>query len=91
MRKLAVGVVALVALIGGLWLFGREPLRVPEVPGFDDPVAFLAAREGAVDDLRPGAEARIVWAGAVGQRSDLVVLYLHGFSAGPEEIRPVPD
>lgn len=91
MRKLAVGVVALVALIGGLWLFGREPLRVPEVPGFDDPVAFLAAREGAVDDLRPGAEARIVWAGAAGQRSDLVVLYLHGFSAGPEEIRPVPD
>jgi alpha-beta hydrolase superfamily lysophospholipase len=91
MRKLAVGVVALMALIGGLWLFGREGVNVPDVPGFDDPVAFLAAREGAVDDLRPGAAARIVWAGEAGQRSDLVILYLHGFSAGPEEIRPVPD
>lgn len=91
MRRLAAGLVGLIVVIGGLWLFGREGVNVPDVPGFDDPEAFLAAREGAVEDLRPGAAARIVWAGEAGQRSDLVILYLHGFSAGPEEIRPVPD
>jgi alpha-beta hydrolase superfamily lysophospholipase len=91
MRRLAAVVAGLALLVGALWGFGREGLHVPEVPGFDDPVVFLATREAAYDDLRPGAEARIVWANEVGAPSDLVILYLHGFSAGPEEIRPVPD
>ena len=91
MRRLAAVVAGLALLVGALWVFGREGLRVPPVPGFGDPVVFLATREAAYDDLRPGAEARIVWANEVGAPSDLVILYLHGFSAGPEEIRPVPD
>lgn len=91
MRKLALVLMALGAFGGALWVFGRERVSIPPVPGFDDPVAYLAAREGAVADLRPGAQARVVWANDPGARSDLVILYLHGFSAGPEEIRPVPD
>ena len=37
------------------------------------------------------AAKRIVWAGAAGQKTPLAVIYVHGFSASAEEIRPVPD
>ena len=57
---------------------------------FSDPVGYLAARENA-PDITEGVEARIVWAGDEGARTETVVLYLHGFSATSEEIRPVPD
>lgn len=72
-----------------------EPLDL--VPDFDaarlpaDLDAYLAAREAVVGGITPGAEKRIVWAGQPGARTDWAVVYLHGFSATSEEIRPVPD
>lgn len=57
----------------------------------NDPAAWLASREAQLPDIVPGTEARIVWAGENGAATDLVLLYLHGFSATSEEIRPVPD
>jgi pimeloyl-ACP methyl ester carboxylesterase len=56
-----------------------------------DPEAYLAAAEAAFSDLRPGTEKRILWAGAAGARTPLAIVYIHGFSATSEEIRPVPD
>ena len=53
--------------------------------------AWLAARESRFDDIVPGAEARIRWAGTAGARTDWALVYLHGFSASSEEIRPVPE
>lgn len=53
--------------------------------------AYLAAKEGRFDDIVPGTEARIVWAGETGAVTPWSVVYLHGFSASSEEIRPVPD
>lgn len=84
-----VGVTASLALL--VWLLPREGVEIPPAATFTDPVVAIAAREGAHDDIRPGAEARIVWAGETGAATETVVLYLHGFSASPEEIRPVPD
>ncbi len=52
---------------------------------------YFAAREAAFTDITPGTEKRIVWAGAQGERRPLAIVYLHGFSATSEEIRPVPD
>ncbi|WP_416915234.1 MAG: alpha/beta hydrolase [Roseicyclus sp.] len=69
----------------------RERVEIGSLPEIGDPVAFLEAREGAFDDIRAGGAARIVWAGQEGAVTPLSVVYLHGFSAGPEEIRPVPD
>lgn len=60
-------------------------------PNFDDPTAWLAEREARFDDITEGAEARIVWAGETGAATETVILYLHGFSATSQEIRPVPD
>ena len=62
-----------------------------EEPNLEDPVAWLAAREARFDDITDGAEAQIVWADEAGATTDIVILYLHGFSATAQEIRPVPD
>ena len=57
----------------------------------NDPDAYLEARENAFDDITDGAQKRIVWADGKGQETDLALIYIHGFSATSEEIRPVPD
>jgi alpha-beta hydrolase superfamily lysophospholipase len=87
--------VLVAALVLAALLWPREPvdLRVdfdPAVIG-DDLDAWLAAEESRFDDITPGVEKRILWAGAPGQRTDEVILYIHGFSATSEEVRPVPD
>ncbi len=80
-----VGVVlAVVIFVPGEQIQREAPAQV------NDPVGYLAARENA-DDITPGTEARIVWAGEEGAQTETVLLYLHGFSATSEEIRPVPD
>ena len=82
--------------VGALWAFGpREPVETEMTfdPGHigEDLDAWLAAQEADVPNLRPGAEKRIVWVGEPGTRTAISVVYLHGFSADAEEIRPVPD
>ena len=87
---------AIAALIVAAWLWApREP--VDREISFDptsigtDIDAYLADREAALPDITPGAEKRVVWAGTPGAATEWVVLYVHGFSATSEEIRPVPD
>ncbi len=87
---------ALIAVLAGIWLLA--PLEgVERVDQFDpasigpDPVAYLQAAEAKFSDITPGTEKRIVWAGQPGARTALAVIYLHGFSATSEEVRPVPD
>lgn len=53
---------------------------------------WLAETEGKVADLRPGDGKQIVWAFPASRaRTPIAIVYVHGFSAGPAEIRPVPD
>ncbi|WP_371169832.1 alpha/beta hydrolase [Aliiroseovarius sp. 2305UL8-7] len=56
-----------------------------------DPDTYLKTREAVFDDLVPTAEKRIVWARASGAKTPVSIVYMHGFSANAEEIRPVPD
>ncbi len=51
----------------------------------------LAATEKTVRDLRPDTEKTIVWAGKPGTKTTVSIVYVHGFSASRNEIRPVPD
>lgn len=89
-------IILLVILAVGAWAF------VPQDPvdrsiSFDagaigpDIDVWLANREKAYPDIVPGTEKRVIWAGAPGVKTPLSVIYIHGFSATSEEIRPVPD
>ncbi len=87
-------ILALVVLGAAFWYLGPREMveRGPEVmPDLTDPAGWLAAREAMFDDITPGTQARIIWAGAAGVPSETVIVYLHGFSATSEETRPVPD
>jgi len=88
-------VILIVALVIGALVFFFPPERVersgPFAADLSDVDAYLAAREAAFDDITPGTEARISWAGEPGEVTPVSIVFLHGFSATSEEIRPVPD
>ncbi|MBM2574673.1 alpha/beta hydrolase [Jannaschia sp. Os4] len=81
-----------------LWAVGpREPIETADALAFDasvipeDVEGWLADREGQVADLRPESAKQILWHRGAGVRTDLAVVYVHGFSADPWEVRPVPE
>ena len=88
---------AAVLLVGGIvWIAGpREPVNV--AASFDERrfgegvQVFLESTESVFDDIRAANEKRIVWAQGRERKTRYSVVYLHGFSASAEEIRPVPD
>ena len=96
MRRLGYLVAAPVLMAtAALWMAPAEPDGVDAA--FDAGLlsagigAYLEAEEAGVVNLRPGAEKQVIWAGAPEARTDWAVVYLHGFSAASQEIRPVPD
>jgi esterase/lipase len=84
---------ALVALAAAAWAFGPRSMAPTTLTARDvgaDLDAWVATRN-ATPGIRAGDGDVLTWAAAPGQRTDWAVVYLHGFSASPEEIRPVPD
>jgi len=87
------GVVVLLAAIWFLW--PREP--VDTKVSFDPRIlpknldVYLAKAEETFTDITEGVEKRVVWAGDAGAQTEIGLIYVHGFSATSEEIRPVPD
>ncbi len=86
---------AVVALL--FWGFGpREDASLEatfEPRKFGEGVqVYFESIESKFDDILDGVEKRVVWQpGAVEQRTPVSILYVHGFSATSEELRPVPD
>ena len=94
LKRLVLACVALLALAAGLLVLGpREHIErgAPVAIGGRGIAEVLAAREAAIPDITPGTEARVIWAGEAETRTPVSILYLHGFSATSQEIRPVPD
>jgi pimeloyl-ACP methyl ester carboxylesterase len=84
------------AIIFGVWVFG--PLEPAEMDvGFDANVlgenlnSYLMVQEKRFNDITIGVQKRVIWADKVGKKTPLSIIYIHGFSATSEEIRPVPD
>ncbi len=65
-------------------------LNLPENPdgNLDD---YLTSSEARFDDLIPGTEKTIIWAGEKGVQTDLSLVYVHGFSATRQETAPLCD
>jgi pimeloyl-ACP methyl ester carboxylesterase len=85
-------------VLGGLiyWFGPREEVDLHprfEPRKFGEGVqVYFESTEAAFEDIVPGVEKRVVWQdGLKEQRTPISVLYVHGFSASSEEIRPVPD
>jgi esterase/lipase len=51
----------------------------------------VANAEAAFNDIIPGTEKTIIWAGEVGVTTPLSVVYLHGFSSSRQETAPLAD
>ncbi|SDD14502.1 alpha/beta hydrolase [Ruegeria marina] len=91
-------VLALLLLAGGLvwWLGPYEKVDLAagfEPRRFGEGVqVYFESVESRFSDITPGVEKRVIWApGGYERRTPYSVVYLHGFSATSEEIRPVPD
>ncbi|MEX0320452.1 MAG: alpha/beta hydrolase [Ruegeria sp.] len=88
---------ALMIVGGVLWVVGPYE-EVDLSPSFDPGKfgegvqVYFESIEAGFDDITPGVEKRVIWQpGAEEQRTPYAVLYIHGFSATSQEIRPVPD
>mgnify|MGYP003328151283 CR=1 FL=1 len=90
--RVAAWVFMLLTTLFALWALGPRPSFVeswnePELPADLD--GWLAEQEVGVPDLRDGDERGIVWADPdVRARTDLSLVYLHGFSADRHEVEP---
>lgn len=84
----------IVLAAAALWAFGpREPV---DMSGFDgtlpeDLDGYLAKAEAGVPGITPGAEKGILWAGAAGAKTQVAIVYLHGYSATRAELSPVTE
>jgi len=100
MRIMGLSLAVIVVAAAGLaFLYLRPPMlaleRTAEI-GADTPLesvdALIAANERKSGPLREGLGKQIVWADpASRQRTPISVIYVHGFSASPAEVRPLPD
>jgi esterase/lipase len=95
MRIFASIVFVVTAVLVGALFFGPraafdDTIHISTAQIAADPAAWLDA--GAADGVRPGAEKEIVWANpATRAATPVSIVYLHGFSATKEEVRPLPD
>ena len=86
----------IVTIFVAIWILGsREPAEL--VATFNsssigkDLDSYLANREKTFVDMIPGVNKRIIWHRKINEKTPLSIIYVHGFSATSEEIRPVPD
>ncbi len=50
---------------------------------------YVAEKESVFPNIRPGNEAKIIWADSLKSKTPYSVVYLHGFSASHEEGSPI--
>lgn len=53
--------------------------------------SLINAKEATILDLKPDNQARIVWYDSIGVKTNISLLYIHGFSASQEEGDPIHE
>jgi alpha-beta hydrolase superfamily lysophospholipase len=89
--------IVLMAAIAVLWRFGSRT-EVDTTITFDDATIgpdldiYLTEREAQIAGIRPELAKQILWADPARRgRTEIAIVYIHGFSASPGEVRPLPD
>lgn len=87
----------LLLVLGAAWLFGPRTV-VDTTVRFDARVigddldAYLETAEAKVAGIQPNQHKEIVWADPDAKsKTPVAIVYIHGFSASPQEMRPLPD
>jgi esterase/lipase len=87
-------------LLAGFLIFKLGPsAAAPTFPKYEGKTAIsLDALEAEINTIekaepgiKPGCEARIVWADSLKSKTKVVFLYLHGFGASEQEGAPLPE
>ena len=95
MRKFLRIIAIVILLILIAYFLGPRPSKavftssLPVVPTVPTDLEQFVLRQEASHKLKPDNEARIIWANSSKQKSNFSIVYLHGFSASPEEGDPV--
>ena len=86
-------IIAMLAALGGTWQVQTATDQTNNNPpvALDQIESLIKIAENQIPDIRPGLEKSILWAGAPHRRTTHAIVYIHGFSASKEELRPVPD
>ena len=97
MKKFFKYLLVFLIVVGGVFLLGPRPDTNTTVT-FDpaslpaDLDAYLADSEKDIANLTPGAEKQIIWNNPdTREKTEIAIVFMHGFSATNREIRPVPD
>ena len=62
--------------------------KIPDNMSLDE---YLKVSESAYPDIVPGTEKTIIWYDNPGQKTELALVYLHGFSASRQEVSPLVE
>lgn len=97
MRRMLLGVAVVIVMVAAAFLLGPRVAADTHVT-FDaggigvDLDTYLAKEESKVAGIRDGLQKEIIWADpATKAKTPFAVVYIHGFSASKEEVRPLPD
>ena len=82
-------------LAGGCVFYAFGPKQLPRKPrairiAQGEEERYLAKQEGHFSDIYPGTEKEIVWFNGK-KKTNVAIVYLHGFSSSKQEVRPLPD
>lgn len=96
MGKVKYLIVALAIITLGYWLGPKVTYKKPilldtdiQVP-LKDIESYIKSGEATVSGIKPGNEAKIIWANdSIKNKTEFALVYLHGFSASHEEGAPI--
>ena len=94
MKKIFMRIFAFIILVNIIYLLGPRPsldqdyrFNPQNIPL--DIENYLKTSEHQYDDIVKGAEKEIIWANEDKQKTEIALIYIHGFSATRAEIEPV--
>jgi esterase/lipase len=97
LKKIIPAVMAIAIILAFTWILGPKATvqnlsgEYPSVPSdFSALENYIAAKEDTVKGLKPGNEAKIIWADSVNKsKTTYSIVYIHGFGASEMEGSPV--
>ncbi len=94
MKKAGIALILLLLLVA-VYFAGPSPAdpvysrQLPSVPSEPEALDTYLENREAIPNLRPGNQARIIWADSSRDITPITFFYLHGFSASHHEGHPV--